>query len=497
MFIFSLYIQTAEAIKSFQELSQPLFSIFKWPNNPPMKVIVPIILLLLFLAANDVSAQISFAKNYNMQSLKVSANKRFLVYENEKPFFYLGDTAWELFHRLTLKEADLYMENRKSKGFTVLQAVVLAELDGIDEPNTMGHTPMKDHDPSKLNEDYFKDVDAVIQLAASKGLYIGLLPTWADKVFKSTWGKGPEIFNPQNAKAYGNFLGNRYKNQKNIIWILGGDRNPRDEKDVVLWNSLAEGIAEGVGGYDKALMTYHPQPMENGGSSTWFHSEQWLDFNMLQTGHCKDGTNYNKITHDYNLDPTKPVLDGEPLYEDHPICFDWKKNGFSVADDIRKLAYWQVFAGAFGHTYGCHAIWQFYAAGREPVNAPQRTWKEAMDLPGSTQMGYVKKLMLSESFLDRIPDQSLIIGENPNTNEYCSATRASDGHYAFIYTPTGKDLTINTSSITGSSVFVKWFNPRNGTFSTVIKNTKTPQMKFTPPTKGNTNDWVLVLSTNR
>jgi hypothetical protein len=459
-----------------------------------MKSLLFTMLVLFLVNDTDVLAQGNQTKNFGMQSLKVSSNNRFLVYDDGKPFFYLGDTAWELFHRLTLKEADLYMEDRKKKGFTVLQAVVLAELNGIDEPNAFGHLPMKDHDPSKLNEAYFQDVDKIIQLAASKGLYIGLLPTWGDKVFKSSWGKGPEIFNNENIGSYGRFLGNRYRNQKNIIWILGGDRNPRNEGDVQIWNTLAKGIIEGVGKFAKPLITYHPQPKESGGSSTWFHQEKWLSFNMIQTGHCKDGTNYQKISYDYNLKPTKPIMDGEPLYEDHPICFDWQKNGFSVADDIRKLAYWQVFAGAFGHTYGCHAIWQFYSKGREPVNAPQRPWNEAINLPGSTQMGYVKKLMLSQSFLDRIPDQSLIHGENPNTSEYCSATRASDGHYAFIYTPTGKNLTVNTNSFKGTTIIAQWYNPRTGIFGQTAKKTKESQMSFSPPTSGNNLDWVLVLT---
>lgn len=449
---------------------------------------------LVLINFQQLNAQSSISKSYGMQSLRVSANNRFLVYNDGKPFFYLGDTAWELFHRLNFQEAERYMDNRKVKGFTVLQAVILAELDGLDVPNAMGHTPMRDHDPSKLNEEYFKDIDAFIQLAAKKGLYIGLLPTWADKVFKSSWGKGPEIFNKENIKGYGKFLGTRYKDQKNIIWILGGDRNPRDSKDVALWNALAEGLTEGLGGPGKALISYHPQPKADGGSSTWFHHEKWLSFNMLQTGHCKDGTNYQKISHDYNLNPTKPVIDAEPLYEDHPICFDWQKNGLSVADDVRKLAYWQVFAGAFGHTYGCHDIWQFYAPGREPVNAPQRPWYDALDLPGAAQMGYVKKLMLSESFLDRIPDQSLIKNENPNTGEYCSATRAADGHYAFIYTPTGKTLSINTSIIPGVSIFKKWYNPRNGVFTAKTKIAKKLETVFNPPTNGLAEDWVLVLT---
>lgn len=452
--------------------------------------------LLLFISINisvAYSQKISH-ENVKMQRLRVSDNHRFLVYANGKPFFYLGDTAWELLHRLTLKDAEIYMDNRRSKGFTVLQTVILAELDGINEPNALGHKPLKNNNVAEINEDYFKDVDAFIQLAARKNLYMGLLPLWGDKVFKSTWGKGPEIFNVQNAKEYGKFLGNRYKNQPNIIWILGGDRNPRGEKDVAIWRALAEGIAEGAGGNDKTLMTFHPQPKENGGSSTWFHNDDWLDFNMLQTGHCRDGSNYDKITYDYNLKPAKPVIDGEPLYEDHPVCFDAKKNGFSTADDIRKLAYWQVFAGALGHTYGCHDIWQFYAPGREPVNLARHYWKEAMDLPGSKQMGYVKKLIESQSVLDRIPDQGLILGDNPKDGTHCSATRANDGHYAFIYTPTGRKLTINTTNLKDSRFFkARWFNPRDGVFGRAFKMDRKPQLSFTPPTSGGALDWVLVL----
>jgi hypothetical protein len=426
--------------------------------------------------------------------LKVSDNKRFLVQTNGKPFFYLGDTAWELFHRLSFQDAELYFENRKKLGFTVIQAVVLAELDGLNTPNANGHTPLIDNDPERPNEDYFKDVDSYINMAAQKGLYIGLLPTWGDKVNKSGWGKGPEIFNEENANKYGKYLGNRYKDFSNIIWIIGGDRNPRGEKDVAIWNAMAEGVATGMGGYDKALMTYHPQPKQDGGSSTWFHQNEWLDFNMLQTGHCRNGTNYDKITHDYNLLPVKPVMDGEPLYEDHPVCFDWKKNGYSNADDVRKLAYWQIFAGAHGHTYGCHDIWQFYDGGNDGVNFPKTSWKEAINFPGAQQMGYVKKLITSESMLDRIPDQALILSENPKDSAYCSATRAEDGKYAFIYTPTGRNLQINTENLKGKNLTVKWFNPRNGEFTKPNNLAKKPALTFSPPVSGEGKDWVLVLS---
>jgi hypothetical protein len=431
------------------------------------------------------------------QRLKVSDNKRTIVHEDGSPFLYLGDTAWELFHRLTREDAELYLNDRREKGFTVIQAVVLAELDGLHTPNMYGYTPLINDNPLRPREQYFEHVDWVINKAAELGLYIGLLPTWGDKLYKDKWGVGPEIFNTNNAMAYGENIGRRYKNQWNIIWILGGDRNPRNEDDVDVWRAMANGIIKGVGNADNVLMTFHPQPRENGGSSSWFHQDAWLDFNMHQTGHCVDNNRADKITYDYNLLPTKPTMDGEPMYEEHPICFDGRKNGFSTADDIRKLAYWNLFAGAHGHTYGCHAMWQFYSEDRQPVNFPQRSWKASLGLPGAQQMGYVKNLLTPFLERERIPDQTLFTGENPKDSSYVAGTRAVDGRFALVYTPTGKTLSINTKSLKGKRLTATWFDPRTGNYTSILTARKKSIMTFTPVSSGETLDWVLILEMDK
>lgn len=205
--------------------------------------------------------------NFNNGKLMISENKRFLQHENGTCFFYLGDTAWELFHRLNYKQADKYLENRREKGFTVIQAVILAELDGLNTPNMNGDKPLIDNDPSKPNEDYFLFVDSLIRLAEMKGMYIGLLPTWGDKVDKR-WGVGPVIFTPENASIYGKYLGQRYKDFPNIIWINGGDRSGGDG-NTEIWDALGKGIKT----IDKNhIMTFHPW----GGfsSSQWFHNSE-------------------------------------------------------------------------------------------------------------------------------------------------------------------------------------------------------------------------------
>lgn len=118
--------------------------------------------------------------------LKVSGNKRFLQFEDGTPFFYLGDTGWELFHRLNKAET--------------IQAVVLAELDGLNTPNAEGNKPLHNNNLLTPNEAYFAHVDWVIKKAEEKGMFIGLLPTWGDKVDKQ-WGVGPVIFSKENASA--------------------------------------------------------------------------------------------------------------------------------------------------------------------------------------------------------------------------------------------------------------------------------------------------------
>ena len=161
--------------------------------------------------------------DFSHGKLKVSENQRFLVFEDGTPFFYLGDTAWELFHRLSKEDALKYLDNRREKGFTVIQAVILAELDGLNVPNMEGHKPLIDNDPEQINEAYFDHVDWVIREAEKRGMFIGLLPTWGDKVDKQ-WGVGPVVFNAENARTYGEILGKRYRDIQNIIWINVGDR---------------------------------------------------------------------------------------------------------------------------------------------------------------------------------------------------------------------------------------------------------------------------------
>lgn len=435
-----------------------------------------IFLLLFAMIACKCQAQFS-----------ISDNKRFLL-KDGKPFFWMGDTGWELFHRLDRTEADTYLKKRSEQGFTVIQAVVLAELDGLHTPNANGDLPLLNDDPTTPNEKYFEQVDYIIDRAATYGINMAILPTWGDKVFKDSWGKGPEIFNVTNAAIYGAWIANRYKNKTNVLWILGGDRVPRGEADLAIWRSMGKAIMKATN--NKAIISFHTQPNQLG-SAKWFLKDDWLSFTMFQTGHCRETDLYNKIQAVYNLSPTKPVIDGEPIYEDHPVCFNAKELGISNAHDVRRSAYLSLFAGAFGHTYGCHDIWQMYSSKHEPVNGAKLNWYDAVNLTGANEMIFVRRLIENFPMLERVPDQSIIEEQNEVPAERIQATRGSD--YLMVYTTAGKPFTVMMGKIKGSQLKGYWYDPRNGKITELPVTVNKMDKKFTPPTKGYGQDWVLVL----
>jgi hypothetical protein len=431
-----------------------------------------------------------------LERLCVSDNRRFLATESGQPFFWLGDTAWELFHRLTREDAELYFATRQRQRFTLIQAVILAEFDGLNTPNAYGERPLLDNDPARPNEAYFAHVDALVNMAAAHGLYMGLLPTWGDKV-TPMWGVGPVVFTEANARAYGRYLGERYGAQTNVAWILGGDRPAvfKERDDRPLWRALAAGIDEGVG--RPALKTYHPWGGQES-TSAWLNDEAWLDMHMMQSGHGSghDVPVWEWVARDYALQPTRPTLDGEPNYEDHPVnpWPTWDPAlGYFRADDVRKQVYRSVFAGACGVTYGHHALWQFYEPPRQVVNYADRTWREALTRPAADQVQHLRALMESRPYFSRIPDQGMLLSDAGQSGEHVQATRDAEGRYAFVYFPRSRPMEIDLTPLRRGSAPIRaaWFDPRTGQSAPFAQFATETSVSVTPPAQG--PDWVLLL----
>ncbi len=458
------------------------------------------IMLLLSSAVAAAEAANKPVVDFGHGPLKVSPNKRFLVHEDGTPFFYLGDTAWELFHRLNREEADRYLANRAAKGFTVIQAVAIAELDGHRDPNPYGYLPLVDQDPARPavkdgpDNDYWDHVDYIVDKANSLGLYIGFLPTWG-RYWHDKVKDGKPLFTVQNAETYGEWLGRRYRD-KHLIWILGGDRTIENDEHKEIMRAMARGLRKGDSGVH--LQTFHPRGGQ--GSAQSFHDDDWLDFNMRQNGHnVKFTEGFQNTRADYDRTPVKPVIDGEPLYEDHPVSFRAKDLGHSISSDVRRPLYWDLFSGAFGHTYGHHSVWQMWQPGRNPINNPLMPWFEAIDQPGAGQMQYGRRLMESRPFLSRVPDDSVIVTDRvptsvPGAGRYrFVGTRDAEGSYAMVYAPVGRAFKVRMNVIKGPKVKAWWYNPRNGRATAIGEFANTGEREFLPPDKGEMLDWVLVL----
>jgi hypothetical protein len=331
----------------------------------------------------------------------------------------------------------------------------------------------------------------VIELAAEKALWIALLPTWGDKVELLAHGKGPLVFNAENAFSYGQWIARRYGDVPNIVWINGGDRSANGA-NFAIWDALARGIKSADSNH---LMTFHPWGDGHGHSSSeWFHQSDWLDFNLCQSGHSrKDVPNYEFVEYDYRLTPVKPCLDGEPRYEDHPV--NWKPDELGWFDDydVRQAAYWAIFSGACGHTYGCHPVWQFFAPPREPVGFARRCWKEALDLPGAAQMGYLKNLLLSRGWTWLEPDRGLVTGGDLSCPGHVRSACDAARRHGFVYLPSGGTVSVDLDRLVGPPVRAAWFDPRNGDLQPLTVVADRSECNFRAPSSGRENDWVLVL----
>lgn len=423
-----------------------------------------------------------------MRTLKV--NGRYLAWDDGTPFFYLGDTAWELFHRLSREEMDHYFAERARQGYTAVQAVALAEFEGVTVPNYYGRLPLKFAndlpDPTQPDTDagysYWDHVDYAVETAAKNGLFIALLPTWGDK-FNICWGKGPEIFDVENARWYGQWIAKRYQSCWNIIWMLGGDR-PLEPKHRAIIDAMAEGIRS-VDGHH--LITFHPPGCKD--STDYVCDADYIDIHTSQTGHgIEQCYATDDVMRKMAAASAQPYMDSEPRYEDHPACFNDKLGYYWDAADVRQNAYWNVLTGACGHTYGNHCIWSMT---REPSSYFPFSWEEALTHPGAEQIGFVRQLRLRRDYFSLCPAPELI-ESNPAGMGHLAAAKGEG--YAYVYSPLGTPFTVNLDAFADArQLRALWFDPRTG--KEQIFAILPPQGKtmLVPPTQGKGCDWVLVL----
>lgn len=431
-----------------------------------------------------------------MDEIKISENGRYFE-QNGKPIFLLGDTAWLLFHKLSRQEAYCYLRSRKELGYNWILADFVHTA---DQRNLAGQRALIEGDPARpdTQSGFWDHVDAVMKMAEELGLIMGILPVWGSSLVKGGY------LTLENVDAYMSFVLDRYRDYSNIIWIVGGD----------VRGDVAPGLFRHMGRMMKEdrpdrLVTYHPFGRTS--SALWFHEEDWLDFNLFQSGHRRydqvtlnewdDNTaregwfgedNWRYVARDSVRMPAKPILDGEPSYEWVLQGLHDETQPYWMAADARRYAYWSVFAGAAGHVYGHNSIMQFYRdKSQKGAYGAKHLWSEAIHHPGGAQMVHLKNLMESVGFEKGRPAQEYLLGEQGEKYDYISVFAGEDFLLAHSYT--GREISLSLEAYRGKRLEACWMDPVTGLRTYIRTVADEEKVSFLPPEREDGTDAVLVL----
>ena len=410
--------------------------------------------------------------------LSVRPGHRYLEDVAGKPFFLQGDTAWSLIAQLTREDADIYLRDRKARGFNTILVNLLEHRFARNAPaNAYGDRPFKvPGDFGVPEEAYFRHADWVLRRACELGLLVLLAPAYTGN------GGGPEGWykemvasGAEKLHAYGRFLGARYRDMDNILWVAGGDSNPPDK-------ALTRAVVEGIRQMDPdALHTAHAAP--GNAALDYWEGEPWLAVN---TAYTYEPVHIAALAQ-YERKGTIPFFLIESAYENEHDAGEHR---------VRMQAYQAILSGASGHVYGNNPIWHFDGPGLYRVSM---SWRQALDSRGAQSMSVLHGLLSSVKWwlLEPDVDNSFLIGGRGLDNARAVAAVAIDRSSALVYLPTSRTVRLDLRRLAGSSVEARWFDPSNGQLTTAEGSPLPAAIhKLKPPARNGAGfpDWVLELN---
>lgn len=414
--------------------------------------------------------------------LKASVNRRYLVDQDGKPFLLMGDSPQALIANLSEADADMYFADREANGFNAAWVNLLcgtytggrpdaSTYDGIVPFTTAG-------DISTPNASYFARVDDMLRLAARHGIVVVLDPAETGSFLSVLLGNGVA-----KSHDYGRYLGTRYRDFDNIIWMSGNDfqtwQNPGDD-------AVVEAVAQGIRETDARHI--HTVELDYPVSGS-LDDPSWAPLIELNASYSYFPT-YAEVLLDYDRPNAPPTFLVEANYE-----FEHNAGDLGTPQILRRQEYWTMLSGAAGQLYGNGYTWPFVGG-----------WQNHLDTPGSDQIAHVNALFGPRPWFNLIPDQNhtvVIAGYGTfsdsgslGANDYLTAARTPDGALVMAYMPTLRTITVEMSRL-GSQADASWYDPSNGTYHTIgssLPNSGT--LQFAPPgvNGDGDGDWVLVLN---
>jgi hypothetical protein len=398
--------------------------------------------------------------------LRVGPTYRYLVDQQGEPVWLQGDTAWSLISGLTENQVEQYLVDRHKKGFNAI-IVNLIEHKFNGPLNRYGEGPFRvPGDFSTPNEAYFGFADRCMDLAAQHGIQVFLAPIYLGSAKPSEdegWYLETLANGVEKCHEYGRYVGKRYGRFDNLVWLMGGDRNPGAALNHV--NAVAQGIKEMDA---RHLFTAHTAPEDSPVAE--YQGGGWLTLNATYTYQIV----HRRLLADYNREPAMPFFLIESTYEG-------EHNASAV--QIRRQAYWAILCGAAGQFIGNRPIWGFFS-----------DWQSALESTASQQMVYLQKLVSLLPWHRLIPDQAhrLVtkgLGESRGMDAL-TAAYTDDKLSAVAYMPSARAIVVDFSQLAGERVLGCWFNPRTGQVHFAGEFPLRGCPTLYPPDQG---DWVLVL----
>jgi hypothetical protein len=438
----------------------------------------------------DQTATVNLTVTGNMgsgQFMQLDPTGKFLVNGRGEPVFVVGEDAWSLATGLDNTDLNTYLSTRASQGYNFAWVALADNTYQANPPkNYYGYSPFDGADFTSFDSNYWSHIDLVVSTAATYGITLGLSPAF---VGNPNGGHG-YLSSYQSASdatliSYGEFLGNRYKSAQNIIWVLGGDFDPKTGVRGKL-NDLLTGIRSAG---DTHLATVEVCETCGVGGTPIGSIDGWKGNStpiQLNWGYAAFPVVHSNAVAQYDHSNPLPLLQGEDWYE--------LEHGLSALQ-LREQGYWEVLSGCtLGRTPGNNAIWTM--AQGIAYNSGV-SWRSQLTSGQSIAEEYMGKLFRSREFWKMAPDtrNKVLTGGIGSGTSISVASCTSDGRTCIVYDPIGNSQAprINMAYFSGT-IHAWWFNPSTaettdlGTFKN--KGTYT----FTPP---DGNDWVLVLDLNR
>ena len=410
-----------------------------------------------------------------------------------KPFFWLGDTCWLMFSRMTPQEQRLYLHTRHLQGFNVVQATLYHEPDYTDR---QGNFALQNGDFSRPDEagGYWDQVEQTIRWAEEEQMILALVLCWGE-FYKSG------AVTPESGEAYARFLARRFGKYPNVIWLLGGD----------VRGSVCPETFRRIGRTLKSCAPDQPvgyHPFGRTSSSDWFAGESWLDFHMVQSGHRDRSQrvlgawddnavaaeewmgeeNYRYIWRDFSRD-TKPVVDGEPSYEEIPHGLHDPSRPYWTAREVRRYAWWSALAGAAGFTYGHNSVMQVWCGIGKPQFGVRRGWQDALSAEGAGEMRFLRETLEKADFAAARGAEDVLVGNDGTEDRFLVALESSG--CLLVYSFLGNEIRVAADRLAFQPSHAFWLNPKTGCLTCLPLS---PEGIYIPPRGEGLQDFVLILA---